>query len=451
MKAITSGFQGVNNKIGDLESKVTTVVDSVQELSGKCERQEEGMADLQQKFARIQTELKETREEVAAMKMQKPTMASVVRRGQEVLTGANTQGQEKEAGQSNVREDDLRQEVRMAAPVSEVRRDAEQEGALFRELGREEQIKIICEKSRRTVGFARIGEDDISRMYGEAVPYGGAKNREEAILLAVQEFMDYELKIKPKEQESMAIEDLFERKSEQLDTIYVRFRFRSSLSKIFEKVHHLRKGSNLVTYIPREFQDRFRALNNTLKPIREEGKGWRTRVKLGIKDLVVSKKKKEMGAVYEELEVNMEDLPPVVLTRPKSQVTDSPPPGRPGHTEERNKRRRSGMSHGESPNNKTPRQEEDAGVEEIEKSKVGTEEEIEEVEETESEDNITRRRKKKKPAAYCGSPTISPLKEGEGLLARPSVGEVVEVTGRQGGKQKEMMSAGQNNMINVDV
>ena len=234
-KAITNGFQGVYTKIGDLESKVNTVVDSVQELSGKCERQEEGMADLQQKFAKIQTELKETREEVAAMKVQVPTMASVVRRGQEVLTGANTQRQQEGAGLANIREDEVMQEVRRAVLFSAGRREEVNEGASPREGGREDQIKIICEKARRTVGFARIGEDDISRMYGEAVPYGGAKNREEAVLMAVQEFMEYELKIKSKEQESMIIEELFERKSEQLDTIYVTFKFRSSLSKILGK------------------------------------------------------------------------------------------------------------------------------------------------------------------------------------------------------------------------
>ena len=91
--------------------------------------------------------------------------------------------------------------------------------------------------------FYRIGEDDIKRMYGEAVPYGGAENREQAVLLAVKEFMDMEHKIKREEQENMIIEDLFERKSEELDTVYVRFKYRSSISKIFEKVKILRKDS----------------------------------------------------------------------------------------------------------------------------------------------------------------------------------------------------------------
>ena len=45
-------------------------------------------------------------------------------------------------------------------------------------------------------------------MYGEAVPYGGAENREQALLLAVREFMDMELKIKREEQANMIIEDL---------------------------------------------------------------------------------------------------------------------------------------------------------------------------------------------------------------------------------------------------
>ena len=58
------------------------------------------------------------------------------------------------------------------------------------------------------------------------------------------------------------------------------------------------------------------------------------------------------------------------------------------------------------------------------------------------DNNITKR--KKKPAAYCGSPTISPVKEGEGLLAKPSVGEVVEVKGREAGKQEGVKTVGKN-------
>ena len=230
-----------------------------------------------------------------------------------------------------------------------------------REQGKEELIRSICEKSRRTIGFKRIDENDIKRMYGEAVPYGRAGNREEALLLTVREFMHYELKISANEQDNMEIEELFERRSEQLDTVYVRFKYRSSMSKIFDRVRFLRKDSQLVTYIPREFQERFKALNENLKLMRQEGEGWRTRVKLGQLDLEVSMKGKQIGSMYQSVTLDIRDLPQVCLTRPQTPVSNSPPPGRPGHREveegEGRKRRRSGQASGATPTTKSSRKE----------------------------------------------------------------------------------------------
>ena len=69
-----------------------------------------------------------------------------------------------------------------------------------------------CEKARRTVGFSRIGENDIKRLHCEVMSYGGANIREEDVNLSVKEFMHYELEIKPEEQEGMGIRELLERK-----------------------------------------------------------------------------------------------------------------------------------------------------------------------------------------------------------------------------------------------
>ena len=318
---------------------------------------------------------------------------------------------------------------------------------MSREVGREEKIEVLCEKARRTIGLNRIDEKDIQRMYSET--YGGASSRERARLLAVKEFMLCELKISSKDQEHMEIEDIFERRSEELDTLYVRFKHRSSLSRIFERVKFLTNGrSNLITYIPREFQDRFRALNELLKPVRSEGGGWRTRVKMGKQDLIVSKKMKQTGAKYEELMIDMDFLPPINLGRPQAAVTDSPPAGRPGHREEDStrKRTRSGLSNsGASPTTKAARKERD-------KSQGGEEDEVEEVdsnidekesdkEELENEvpSRVTERRRR---GGYCGPATISPVREGEGLLVKPSVGEIREViTMSKGKKTIEMQKA----------
>ena len=436
MKAITSGFQGVNKQIGELEGKVGTVVETVQKLTSKCDKQGENLNDLKEKFSKMETELKETRKEVEILKVAPRSFASVTALRTDENTGAGIQGNEETS--------------RSESRVDEAIRKGEGEREKVKEPSEAEKIRTICEKARRTVGFFKIGEDDIKRMYGEAVPYGGAENREQALLLAVREFMDMELKIKREEQANMIIEDLFERKSEELDTVYVRFKYRSSISKIFEKVKILRKDSQIITYIPKEFQDRFKGLNEALKVIRSEGEGCRTRVKMGMRDLTVSKKPKQMGAVYEELKMNMEDLPPVCLTRARPKETSSPPPGRPSHQDERNKRRKSRQSQGESPLTKTARQEQHTDNTEE------TEVEVEEHEENRSgeaqargnQSNVTQR-KNKGNIALCGSPTISPVKTGEGLLARPSMGEVSEVVGRQGGQEKVIRQADSNSRSHI--
>ena len=71
------------------------------------------------------------------------------------------------------------------------------------------------------------------------------------------------------------------------------------------------------------------------------------------------------------------------------------------------------------PTNKTSRQEDErCNSEEVD-------------EEEESQGSKVTMRKKKQSETYCGSPTISPVKEGEGLLRKPSVGRVSEVEGME--------------------
>lgn len=376
------------------------------------------MNDLRQKFSRMETELNETRAEMELMKSQAPSFSSIVSRRPIPFTGANRQEQEVGAGLADRLVGGRREEVR----------GQESEGGDSREIGSEEQVRRILERARRTIGFKRIGEDDVQRMYKEAVPYGGATTREQAVLMTVREFMDCELKIKHYEQQSMEIEEVFERKGAELDTIYVRFKFRSSLSKIFDKIRILEKHSQIVTYIPREFQDRFKALNAILKPLREEGEGWRTRVKVGQDDLIVAKKKKERGAIYENVEIDMSCLPPPSLTRPRAAMSDSPPQGRPGHGwEEGGKRRRSGQKSGSSPINKAQKNH---------SKKSETEDEEEMLQEAVNNSNITMRKTRNSRL----SPTIIRSKGKEGLLVGRGAGSVsrVECTENEQTMDKEV-------------
>ena len=198
---VKAELAGVGRNQVNLEQTVSMVAKNKEVLTSEVEQQKENVTSLQEKFNNL-----ETREEVKVLKAQAPRSLSSVLTGrsrrEEVLTGRNLQEQEVASGGGARGEGSSRRE--------EGRRQG-REVEVSMEVGREEKIRNISEKARRTIGFNRIDEKGIKRMYNEA--YGGASIREQAKLLAVQEFMLCKLKILKKDQEHMEIEAVFERKS----------------------------------------------------------------------------------------------------------------------------------------------------------------------------------------------------------------------------------------------
>ena len=111
-------------------------------LTSEVEQQKDNVASLQEKFKNLETELKETREEVKVLKAQAPRSFSSVLTGrsrrEEVLTGSNLQEQEAGSGGGAREEGSSRKEVG---------RKQERGEEVSREVGREEKILNICEKS----------------------------------------------------------------------------------------------------------------------------------------------------------------------------------------------------------------------------------------------------------------------------------------------------------------
>ena len=94
---LLAAISGLGQNVAGLEQKVDSVVGTVQNLSRQCVQQKESMASMQEKFEKLETELRETREEVGALKAQAPPRLSEVvgrSRREETLTGANLQQQE---------------------------------------------------------------------------------------------------------------------------------------------------------------------------------------------------------------------------------------------------------------------------------------------------------------------------------------------------------------------
>ena len=160
--------------------------------------------------------------------------------------------------------------------------------------------------------------------------YGGAKTEEEEKLFAVREFLRLELKIDQKSVDRMEIEKIFFLRRDNPDCIFVTFKCRSSVSRIFEKTFIMRKESRVKTFIPREFKDRARAISELEYDLREREK-CKTKVKMGLQDLQLFRKDRS-GGKWELVPLVESDLPPVDLNlsqTPSSTVSTSPAPGRP--------------------------------------------------------------------------------------------------------------------------
>ena len=193
--------------------------------------------------------------------------------------------------------------------------------------GQGTDLQQVVSEARRTVGLHRIDQADLTRMRQEQ--FGGAKTVEEEKILAVKEYLKLELKIDTSSIERMGMEKTFYLNSENPECLFVTFKHRSSVSKIYEKTYIMRKESRVRTYIPRQFRDRARAISEIEYEMREVDK-CKTKIKMGLKDLQLYKKVGR-GARRELVELPEAELPPVDLGSgsPSRQVTTSPAPGRP--------------------------------------------------------------------------------------------------------------------------
>ena len=193
------------------------------------------------------------------------------------------------------------------------------------------KVAEIIDMARRTIGLHKIDRDDLARMRLEH--YGGATTEEEEKVLAVREYLKCELKIGQDESASMEIENIFIPAKEKDDpkSLNVTFKNFSSISKIYERTRIMRKESRINNYIPRQFNDQLRTIGEFDYSLRLDRK-YQTRIKMGLLGLELHKKLR--GSSKWEKVTLPKNLPPVDLSgRPvtPATVSQSPPPGRPGH------------------------------------------------------------------------------------------------------------------------
>ena len=263
----------------------------------------------------------------------------------------------------------------------------------------------ILDKARRTLGFGPIKPEDVARQYKECNIFGKATNETEAKEMAVMELMLLDMKISKEEQSEMEIARVFSPQRENADMLYCEFKRLSSVFKVFEHSRHMRRGTNISPYIPKEHYNRYRALEEICYNWRKD-EGARTRVKMGKKGLEVWKKKSGEANYTEVPTDSLGELPEVGMRRKESRedknLTRSPPTGRPGYTSppvrgQQVKRNRS-KSNTASPESRSPPNKKTAEVDESKKDDNGEE---------------------------VKDDTISPTNKG--LLKRPDLGKVISI------------------------
>ena len=271
-------------------------------------------------------------------------------------------------------------------------------------------VAEIISEARRTVGLYRIDQADLNRMKQEQ--YGGAKTPEEEKFLAVKEYLKGELKIDTMTIDRMEVEKMFYTTSDNPECLFVTFKNRSSVSKIYEKTFIMRKESRVKNYIPRQFRDRARAIGELEFNLRQE-ENCRTKIKMGLHDLQLFKKEKS-SKKWELVSLNDLDLPPVdvgMSGSPRPGPT-SPPPGRPCQTRSDKRGRESpGTSGGSNP--KVARQED-------------------ETDEENSDDNGSVKdwdKALEKATLVTDTADASPNKDGTVLAKEPDLGFVTSISG----------------------
>ena len=376
------------------------------------------MADLQQKFAKIETELKDTRAEMEAMKTQAPSFSSKVA---SVLIKSNN------------------------IPLVNRRTENEVETAeIVEDKNDDVKNKVVLDKARRTLGFGPISREDIDRQYKECRRFGLPQNEDDAKTMAIRELMLLDMKISKTEQEEIIIVRSFAPRREHASMLYCEFSDMSSVNKVYSPTRHMRRGTTISPYIPKEFYERYRALEEICYRWRKEESS-RTKVRMGEKGLEVWRKKSGEEEYTKVPLESLGELPPVTVNRwvgkqVNRSLTSSPPPGCPGYTPpsvRRKKGKRSRSRSGtKSPGSKSPLSKKtDAGG-------VGAEEVGGMAAGAKGGEQVDIKEKVSEEPSLVGEATISPITNG--LLKKPDLGMVTHLLERTPAKLIQIVASDRN-------
>jgi hypothetical protein len=153
---------------------------------------------------------------------------------------------------------------------------------------------------------------------------------------AVEEFLQLEMKLR--RHELGEVKRIFRPRKEGTDVMYVEFAEKEDVGKIYRAAKKVKnRHVNLINYIPASFHDRFWAIEAQCYLWRREERKWRPKVWVGREDLLLMRKRRE-DTGYREYPLKDLELPNYnprfAQGQERTEVLDSPPPGRPRNEEE---------------------------------------------------------------------------------------------------------------------
>ena len=185
-------------------------------------------------------------------------------------------------------------------------------------------IKKIVKHARRVIGLHPIDQSDIRRI-GRM---NNTTEEEEIKILAVKEFLKYEMKIPNRTIDEMLtkVSKIWIPVHQEWDRLYVEFQEDIYVRQCYTYARNLKKDIRLITYVPKEFRERNRAIEQHAYQLRHGEDEYKTRVQFGMNDIELRVRKPDQRSWTM---VKFELLPPVDINPPPSPVlATSPTAGR---------------------------------------------------------------------------------------------------------------------------
>ena len=261
----------------------------------------------------------------------------------------------------------------------------------------QEKVRTMFASARLVVGLRPITKEDVKECKelmdesGENEGKSEERKENDGRVEAVEQFLKKEMKMTDDDIKSMGVERIFAPSKDNWDTLYVKMDSVADVGFLMSFKRYMRKGvegaekAEVVNYIPKELFTRYKAITKIGNEARHEsGKAINFRVTLGDEDFRLQYKTR--GSKFWDTPVHLPDnLPGIEHQLPRGNRSPGEAPGRRPLKPEQERTSKRGRP-ASAPTGLTP------------PNKKSAEGELE-------------------ASSLVGEATITPVKEGEGLMA----------------------------------